>query len=152
MKYKYKIQAVFDPCSYPGIQSKLFFDDNGVYSESTTEDNLKRKNISFMIFRTGSILIVGKCEEINLYKVYDYLKELLHNEYNEIKNVLEIFDLPTKLPKNINIEKLFKTMLLDKKVKNNEMVYILPSGIGNAYITNKITKKMVIKALKEHAE
>ena len=74
------------------------------------------------------------------------------NEYNEIKNVLEIFDLPTKLPKNINIEKLFKTMLLDKKVKNNEMVYILPSGIGNAYITNKITKKMVIKALKEHAE
>ena len=87
MKYKYKIQAVFDPCSYPGIQSKLFFDDNGVYSESTTEDNFKRKNISFMIFRTGSILIVGKCEEINLYKVYDYLKELLHNEYNEIKDI-----------------------------------------------------------------
>ena len=87
MKYKYKIQAVFDPCSYPGIQSKLFFDDSGVYSESTTEDNLKRKNISFMIFRTGSILIVGKCEEINLYKVYDYLKELLHNEYNEIKDI-----------------------------------------------------------------
>jgi len=95
MKYKYKIQAVFDPCSYPGIQSKLFFDDNGVYpestgvstSESTTENNLKLKNISFMIFRTGSILIVGKCEEKNLYNVYDYLKSILHSEYNEIKDI-----------------------------------------------------------------
>ena len=107
MKYKYKIQAVFDPCSYPGIQSKLFFDDNGVYpestgvstsestgvstsestGESTTENNLKLKNISFMIFRTGSILIVGKCEEKNLYNVYDYLKSILHSEYNEIKDI-----------------------------------------------------------------
>ena len=52
----------------------------------------------------------------------------------------------------MDIEKLFKTMLLDKKVKNNEMVFILPRGIGDSYITNKITKNMVIKALKSHAE
>jgi 3-dehydroquinate synthase len=74
------------------------------------------------------------------------------NQYNDIKNLLKAFDLPTKLPKYINIEDLFKAMLIDKKVKNNKMVYVLPNGIGDSYITNKITKIMVIKALKQHAE
>ena len=73
------------------------------------------------------------------------------SEYNKIKNILKIFNLPTKLPKNINLEKIYKTMLLDKKVKNNKIFYVLPKNIGNAYITDKITKKIVIKALKEHA-
>ena len=73
-------------------------------------------------------------------------------DYNKIKSLLKDFNLPTKLPKNINIEKLFKIMLLDKKVKNNEMVYVLPKNIGQAYITNKITKNIVIKALKDHVK
>jgi len=73
------------------------------------------------------------------------------SEYNQIKNILKIFSLPTKLPKNINIERLYKTMLLDKKVKNNKIFYVLPKHIGNAYITNKISKKTVIEALREHA-
>ena len=79
-------------------------------------------------------------------------KTMNNNEYGQLKRLLEVFDLPTKLPKYMDIEKLFKTMLLDKKVKNNEMVFILPRGIGDSYITNKITKNMVIKALKSHAE
>ena len=37
-----------------------------------------------MIFRTGSILIVGKCDDNILNNVYEYIKELLKNEYNEI--------------------------------------------------------------------
>ena len=74
------------------------------------------------------------------------------SDYEKIKNILEIFKLPTKLPKNINIEKLFNTMLLDKKVKNNKMIYIIPKGIGKAYISNNISKKIIIKALKDHAQ
>ena len=74
------------------------------------------------------------------------------SEYNKIKALLKAFSLPTKLPENINIENLFKIMSLDKKVKNNKMVYVLPKNIGNAYITNKISKNIVIKALKDHAK
>ena len=37
-----------------------------------------------MIFRTGSILIVGKCDEDVLNIVYNYIKEILHDEYNNI--------------------------------------------------------------------
>ena len=79
-------------------------------------------------------------------------KTMSISEYDQIKDLIEAFNLPTKLPKNINVEKLFKIMLLDKKVKNNEMTYVLPKNIGKAYITNKIKKNIVIKALKDHVK
>ena len=37
-----------------------------------------------MIFRTGSILIVGKCGEDVLKIVYEYVKNILITEYKEI--------------------------------------------------------------------
>ena len=37
-----------------------------------------------MVFRTGSILIVGHCNEKQLVVIYDYLKKILIKEYNNI--------------------------------------------------------------------
>ena len=39
-----------------------------------------------MIFRTGSILIVGKCNEDTLNLVYEYIKNILSGEYENIFN------------------------------------------------------------------
>ena len=79
LKYKYKIDCIFDACQYPGIQCK--------YSYTCPDD--KKYKISFMIFRTGSVLIVGKCDEEILDYTYRYIKNLLIEEYQEIcvKNV-----------------------------------------------------------------
>ena len=74
------------------------------------------------------------------------------SEYNKIENLLKLFNLPTKLPKNLNIKKLFDTMLLDKKVINNKVTFVLPNNIGDAYTTNKISKKIVMDSLKQHVE
>ena len=38
-----------------------------------------------MIFRTGSVLIVGNCTEKILRFVYDFIKNLLQNEFVEIR-------------------------------------------------------------------
>jgi hypothetical protein len=37
-----------------------------------------------MIFRTGSILIVGMCDDNVLYVIYDFLKKILMDEYHKI--------------------------------------------------------------------
>ena len=37
-----------------------------------------------MIFRTGSVLIVGKCDESVLFSIYEFLKKILSNEYKQI--------------------------------------------------------------------
>jgi hypothetical protein len=53
----------------------------------TTENKDKYKNItevSFMIFRTGSVLIVGMCEEFVLQDIYTFLKALLKTEFKHI--------------------------------------------------------------------
>lgn len=90
LKYKYNIQSIYDPCSYPGIQSKFYYNpDVGIQtgSQISEENKLKFTNISevsFMIFRTGSVLIVGKCDESVLLIIYEFLKKLLTNEFAKI--------------------------------------------------------------------
>jgi TATA-box binding protein (TBP) (component of TFIID and TFIIIB) len=91
LRYKYKIHACYDPCSYPGIQCVYYYDSLNNQSISNTinykKNDKKDKNIqkiSYMIFRTGSILIVGKCSEDVLIIVYEYVKTLLTSEYKEI--------------------------------------------------------------------
>ena len=90
LKYKYNIQSIYDPCSYPGIQCKFYFNpdvelQNGCQiSKDKTELYKNVKQVSFMIFRTGSVLIVGKCDENILLLIYKFLKNILIIEYNNI--------------------------------------------------------------------
>jgi hypothetical protein len=102
LKNKYDLQAIYDPCSYPGIQCKFYFNpDIGIQSGSQiSEENkslfLNIKEVSFMIFRTGSVLIVGKCDEEILMQIYEFLKIILFNEFKNIcqKNINNQPDQP----------------------------------------------------------
>jgi hypothetical protein len=95
LKYKYNIQSIYDPCSYPGIQCKFYFNpdvdiQNGCQITKDKIDLYKNvRQVSFMIFRTGSVLIVGKCDENVLLLIYEFLKNILLNEYKNIcqKNI-----------------------------------------------------------------
>ena len=95
LKFKYNIQSIYDPCSYPGIQCKFYYNpdlENQIGCQISEEDKKKFKNmkeVSFMIFRTGSVLIVGRCDESVLMIIYEFLKIILNNEYKLIcqKNI-----------------------------------------------------------------
>jgi TATA-box binding protein (TBP) (component of TFIID and TFIIIB) len=69
---KYNIQCVYEQCSYPGIQCKYI---------------LNNVEISYMIFRTGSVLIVGKCSEPDIRMIYEHVKGILIAEYEHINQV-----------------------------------------------------------------
>jgi len=95
LKFKYNIQAIYDPCSYPGIQCKFYYNpDVGLQNGCQISEENKHlytnvKQVSFMIFRTGSVLIVGRCDENVLIVIYEFLKIVLINEYKNIcqKNI-----------------------------------------------------------------
>jgi len=116
LKFKYNIQSIYDPCSYPGIQCKFYYNpdlEKQIGSQISEEDKKKFKNmkqVSFMIFRTGSVLIVGRCDESVLMSIYEFLKIILNNEYKNIcqKNI--------KLNGEIDIHQ-FKNKDKDKKKK-----------------------------------
>ena len=106
LKFKYNIQAIYDPCSYPGIQCKFYYNNdlqhnmqNGMQLSGDNVKNMKDKKekakanalaninvieVSFMIFRTGSVLIVGMCEENVLYDIYAFLTQMLKAEFENI--------------------------------------------------------------------
>tara|TARA_Y100000992_G_scaffold249208_1_gene180935 strand:+ start:2960 stop:3958 length:999 start_codon:yes stop_codon:yes gene_type:complete len=94
LKHKHNFNVSYDPCSYPGIQCKYILENN--------------ITISFMIFRTGSILIVGKCEEDTIRTVYDIIKVILKDEYYDIH---ENYDISNK-NKQKNKKRKTKTIYL----------------------------------------
>ena len=108
IKNKYNIQAIYDPCSYPGIQCKFYYNnDIGIQTgmQITSENKHKYTNItevSFMIFRTGSVLIVGMCDENVLLDIYQFLKVLLKTEFENIcQKIISPGDLANKKIKKI---------------------------------------------------
>jgi len=147
---KYNIQCIYDPCSYPGIQCKFYYDYTNtsiLYSHTTdkplysckshlrseeTVKRVKRKKVvagepvdvelnkrndelrreqeiinnnivvmSFMIFRTGTILIVGMCEENVIQNIYERIKEILTQEYTQIS----LSDIDDKTLKPVKVKK-----------------------------------------------
>jgi len=94
LRNKYNIIAVYDPCSYPGIQCKFYYNRNKLEQNGRCEcvnRCCKKKKIqyncqeiSFMIFRTGSVLIVGRTSESIIRCVYEFLKDIFASNYVNI--------------------------------------------------------------------
>lgn len=103
LKYKYSIHAIYDPCCYhPGIRCKFYHDSDakvqtGIRPSYMPADISKKKGrknnsiakrvaappnittVSIIIFRTGSVLISGKCKT----------DDVLHDAFNFILGVLQ---------------------------------------------------------------
>jgi len=90
LKYKYRMNCNYDSCSYPGIQSKFYYIPSKSPLEQTGQQPVTMEisvyyEVSFMIFRTGSILIVGKCNEEILMVIYRFICSILTKEYSTIQ-------------------------------------------------------------------
>jgi hypothetical protein len=97
---KYGIETAYDPCSYPGVKCKFYFNhelgfDSDIQNGKIMQvdrsmnmrelcENKKYTEVSFMIFRTGSCLIVGNCSEKILMYIFEFIKNILQKEYQNI--------------------------------------------------------------------
>jgi hypothetical protein len=112
LKFKYNIQSIYDPCSYPGIQCKFYYNpdigiQNGCQISAENKHLYKNiKEVSFMIFRTGSVLIVGKCDENVLMVIYNFLKVILTTEF---KSICQKYSADEEIKNNILKDKNKKT-------------------------------------------
>jgi len=134
---KYGIETAYDPCSYPGVKCKFYFNNEldfdkniqtGVISKedrtmklSELSDSDKYTEVSFMVFRTGSCLIVGNCSEKVLMFVYDFIKQMLHDEYKDIRVI------------NADVNTKVKT----KKVRKKQVQ--MTKGYMNSILANEIS-------------
>jgi len=110
---KYGIEAAYDPCSYPGVKCKFYYNHTQSPDEQRGQiliedrrmkmseliDSKKYSEISFMVFRTGSVLIVGNCSETILRVVFEFIKKVLTAEYSNIKVTTDTDIKKQKVPK-----------------------------------------------------
>ena len=99
LKYELGLHVSYDPCSYPGIQCKYFMSkESGVdvgdgvcrceRSCAGRKGTVTCQEVSFMVFRTGSVLIVGRCSEETLHSVYDQIKAMLIKYHARISTLM----------------------------------------------------------------
>lgn len=98
---KYGIESAYDPCSYPGVKCKFYFNNEIGFNDlekqngrimpedrnmkmSELIENKKYTEVSFMVFRTGSCLIVGNCSERILNHIYGFIRNMFEAEYHLI--------------------------------------------------------------------
>ena len=114
LKYKYKINCSYDPCSYPGIQSVFHYDPKLMVQTGRQPTDICSRSdltkVSFMIFRTGSVLIVGRCTEEVLNKIYLFVRNILDTEYECISD--GVIETSTEILGNSNKQKIRKRKVI----------------------------------------
>jgi hypothetical protein len=138
---KYGIESAYDPCSYPGVKCKFYFNhdlgfdtnvQNGkilladrAMSMRELGENKKYTEVSFMIFRTGSCLIVGNCSEKVLTYIFEFIRNILQTEYQNIYTTTEEVVIKNK-----------KIKMRKKKI-NISQTYYNNNVLTNTFIGNR---------------
>lgn len=104
LKTKYKVKCNMDSCSYPGIQCKYVLQN--------------KKEVSYMIFRTGSVLIVGKCNDDELDDIYTFLTDIFSNEYENIYELESELEKSEKERKRLKKSKPIRKTTIIQKITN----------------------------------
>lgn len=97
---KYGLESSYDPCNYSGVKCCYYFNNDigldierqrGVILNEDKQMKLsilieskKYTEVSSMLFRTGSCIIVGNCSEKILRFIFEFIKNLLIEEYSNI--------------------------------------------------------------------
>lgn len=97
---KYSLESSYDPCNYSGVKCCYYFNNQigldmekqrGVIIDEDKQMKLsvlmeckKYTEVSLMLFRTGSCIIVGNCSERILRFIFEFIKNLLIEEYTNI--------------------------------------------------------------------
>lgn len=61
--------------------------------------------------------------------------------------LIEKTELPTRLPKGIDIDEILVSLKSDKKVKEGTVWFVLPTGIGEAFVSDDVTDEVARNVL-----
>jgi 3-dehydroquinate synthase len=63
--------------------------------------------------------------------------------------LLDKTGLPTQLPQGLNFDHILTALQADKKVQDGKVRFVMPNGIGAAFVTSDISRDAVLDALKK---
>lgn len=97
----------------------------------------------------------GEAVAIGLYAI-----ALLSHEHcgldrqgiEQIDELLRLADLPRRIPADINLDKLRLLMNADKKIKRNQLRFILIRALGTCYLTDDVSDTQLLTVLQAAVE
>lgn len=63
--------------------------------------------------------------------------------------LLQKAGLPTQLPQGLDFEAMLTTLQADKKVQDGRVRFVMPRGLGSAFVTSDITRPVILEALQK---
>lgn len=89
----------------------------------------------------GEAVSIGMCLAAKLARELNMVSQ---KDLEAIKRLISDFGLPVKPEKPFNLNKILKSMLLDKKVRDGKLRFILPDqNIGKVKIVSNISLEMI---------
>jgi len=83
-------------------------------------------------------------------KVSQLLGHIDAAEFEDIKSIFNLFDLPVCKPKSMKYDAFMEHMAVDKKVLAGKLRFVLPIGIGRAEVISGIENNMLEHAIDHH--
>lgn len=93
----------------------------------------------------GEAVAIGT---IAAFKIASKMKMVDHDTVDRVKRLISAVNLPIFI-KDMEADELITKLILDKKVRDGKIVFVLPRRIGSVVIRNDIPLKYVRESLKE---
>ena len=92
----------------------------------------------------GEAVSIGMVVATKISSSLSYCGE---NLVNKIEKLLNIYNLPTRIPEGIDLNNLYNIAKSDKKVKSGKINWILLEEVGKSKIINDVPDQVVIDSL-----
>ena len=123
----YGILASFEPCIYPGVNAKFYWNETTLKNEfrgvcdcdgkcvgkGRGKGDGDCKKITISTFQSGSVIITGARDTRQIYDAYNFINEVFHNHYSELRKREVVIEVP-KPP----VFKKTKKSKAKKKIRN----------------------------------
>lgn len=96
-------------------------------------------------------LLHGECVSLGMigaFKIAQYLEMVNNETVDKVTETLKKIGLPVRKP-GLDVEKVYRQMFYDKKIKNNKLTFILPKGIGEVIKCNIEDQELIKRAIKD---
>jgi TATA-box binding protein (TBP) (component of TFIID and TFIIIB) len=137
IRNKYQIISRFDPCIYPGVKNKFYFNKEYLDREHPGKCYCKGKclgkgdgngegdckKITISIFQSGSILITGAKNVENIEYIRKFIIQVIKDNYNLIRKVKTPFEDMEEI-----VEQEPK-----KYIRTSDIVYIKRESLNNEF-------------------
>ncbi|MFA5097394.1 MAG: 3-dehydroquinate synthase [Candidatus Margulisiibacteriota bacterium] len=77
------------------------------------------------------------------------LRMLRSSDLDRIISLIEAVNLSARIPKKLKADDIISRLILDKKVRNGKLNFVLPRFIGSAVIRNDVPVRTIREALKD---